>query len=164
MLAPKKRVFALALIGERIEADQDVVDQAGVTHHDAIFRQMVEKLLHQRAEIGWPGEIIGAGEAGIERDAGAPGAVAKLRAQDVEHQRLGRTKPLAKRLTATALAHPGAGSGFLDRRQKCVADLRKQLRMLVTIDKIRRAAEQLAESRELHPHFGMDDLGIELSQ
>jgi hypothetical protein len=42
--------------------------------------------------------------------------------------------------------------------------LRKQLRMLVTVDKIRRAAEQFAEGRELHFQFGMDDLGVELSQ
>src|SRR3984885_2899968 len=86
LLAPEKSVFALALVGERIEADQDLVDQSGVTHDDAVVRQGNEKLLHQGAEIGWPGEIIGASEAGIENDIGVPGAAAKLRAQDVEHE------------------------------------------------------------------------------
>ena len=36
--------------------------------------------------------------------------------------------------------------------------------MLVTVDKIRRAAEQFAEGRELHLQFGINDLGVELSQ
>ncbi len=39
MLAPEKSVFALALVGERVQADQDVVDQSGVTHDDAVVRQ-----------------------------------------------------------------------------------------------------------------------------
>ena len=36
--------------------------------------------------------------------------------------------------------------------------------MLMTVDEIRRAAEQFAEGRELHHQFGMDDFGIEPPQ
>ena len=33
--------------------------------------------------------------------------------------------------------------------------------MLVAVDEIRRAAEQIAEGRKLHRQFGVDDFGIE---
>ena len=81
-------------VRQRIEADQGFVDEPGMTHDEAAFRQSVEKLLHQRAEIGLPGKIIGAGEGRIEGDTGACGTAAKLRAQNIEKQRLGRAEPL----------------------------------------------------------------------
>ena len=88
---------------------------------------------------GCRGKIIGAGKGGIEGDVGLRGALAKLRTQDVEHQRLGRAEPLRQRLTASALADPGAGRRLLHRLQKRVAHLREQLRVLVAVDEIRRA-------------------------
>ena len=77
---------------------------------------------------------------------------------------MGAPSRCAKRLVASALANPGVGRGFLHRRQERVAHLRKQLRMLVAVDEIRRAAEQFAEGRKLHHQFGMDDFGIEPPQ
>jgi len=44
------------------------------------------------------------------------------------------------------------GRGLFHRRQECIAHDWKQLRMLMTVDKIRGAADKLAESRELHHH------------
>ena len=103
------------------------------------------------AEIGLPGEIIGAGESGVEGEFGARGAPAELRAQGVENQRLRGAEPPGQRLVAAALANPGAGCGLFHRRQERVAHLRKQLRVLVTVDKIRRAAEQFAEGSRAAP-------------
>src|SRR6266699_3228582 len=93
MLAPEKGVFMFALDRQRVEADQGFVNESRMTHDEAMFRQPVEKLPHQHAEIGLPREIIGAGESGIEGDIGARGPAAKLRAQNVEKQRLRRTEP-----------------------------------------------------------------------
>ena len=80
MVTGEKSVFALALLGERIEADKDIVDKSWVAHDNATLGQLFNKLLYQRAEIGGSGKIIGAGESGVGCDAGAGGAVAKLRA------------------------------------------------------------------------------------
>ncbi len=62
MLAAEKSVFMFALEGQRIEADQGVVDEAGMAHDETALRQILEKLPHQVTEIGLPGKIIGAGE------------------------------------------------------------------------------------------------------
>ena len=56
------------------------------------------------------------------------------------------------------------GRGLLHRRQKSLAHLRKQLRMLMAVDEIRRPAERFAEGGELHHQFGTDDFGIEPPQ
>jgi len=56
---------------------------------------------------------------------------------------------------------PGAGRGLLHRLQKRIAHLRKQLRMLVAVDEIRLASEQLLERRQLHHQFAVDHLDIE---
>ena len=123
-----------------------------------------KELAHQHAEIGRFRKIIGAGKGGIERDAGSRGALAELRAEDVEHQRLGRAEQLCQRLEASALADPGAGRGFLHRAQEGVAHLREELRVLVAVDEIGRAAEQLPEGRELGQKFVFDQAGIEPPQ
>src|ERR1700704_3257920 len=104
MLAAEKSVFVFALAGERIEADKGFIDETGMTHDETALGQPIEKLPHQRAEIGLLRKIIGAGESGIEGDSGARGARPKLRAQDVEKQRLGRAEPPDQRLIASALA------------------------------------------------------------
>src|ERR1700730_5722310 len=80
ILAAEKGVFLFALEGERIEADQGLIDEAGMAHDETAFRQPIEELSHQRAEIRLPGKVIGAGECRIEGDTGAGGAVAELRA------------------------------------------------------------------------------------
>src|ERR1700690_120624 len=92
MLSAEKCVFAFALNRQRIEADKDLVDHARVTHDDTGLRQTVEKSLHQRPEMGLSGKIIGTGESRVERDIGARGTAAKLRAQGVENQCLGRAQ------------------------------------------------------------------------
>jgi len=84
MLAAEKSMFTFALDRQRVEADKGLIDETGMTHDEAAFRQPIEELSHQRAEVGPSGKIIGAGESGIEGDPGARGARAKLRAQDVE--------------------------------------------------------------------------------
>src|ERR1700687_1821891 len=84
MLAAEESVFMFALDGQRVEADQGLVDEPRVTHDEAALRQPIEKLSHQDAEIGLSRKIIGAGESRIECDIGAQGTAAKLRAQDVE--------------------------------------------------------------------------------
>src|ERR1700687_2518730 len=109
VLAAEKGVFVFALGRQRVETDEGIVDETGMAHDETAVRQPIEELSHQRAKIRLPGKIIGAGEAGIAGDTGARGARAKLRAQDVEKQRLGRAEPPGQRLVASALADPGAG-------------------------------------------------------
>src|SRR5580700_8738368 len=127
MLAAEKSVFVFALGRERVEAEEGLLDEAGMTHDQATLRQPVEKLPHQRAEIPLLRPVVGAG--------------AKLRAQRIDNQRLGRAQPPRQRLMASALAHPGVGRSRLHRLEKRVAHPGKQLRMLVAIDKIRSASE-----------------------
>src|SRR3954447_15482885 len=117
-IAGEKFVFALALIGQRIEADQGVIDKTRVTHDEAALRQAFYKLPHQLPEIRRFRKIIGAGECRIEGDLRTRRAAPETRAQDVEQQRLGRTEPPRQRLTASALTYPGLGRGFLHRREK----------------------------------------------
>src|SRR5258706_9974628 len=117
LLAAEISVFVLAMGGKRVEADQGVVDEAGMTHDETALRQPLEKLPHQGAEIRSLREIVGAGESGIERDVRPRGAAAKLRAQDVENQGFGRAEPPGQRLIASALAKPGAGRCLLSRPQ-----------------------------------------------
>src|SRR5712675_1316346 len=74
ILTPEKSIFVFARVGERIEANKDFVDEAGMTHDETAIRQSIEKLSHQRAEIRGLRKIIGAGESGIERDIGARSA------------------------------------------------------------------------------------------
>jgi len=76
-LACEKREFAFALGSQRIEADQDVIDESRMAHHKPALRQPIEKLPHQRTEIGLFGKIIGARESGIKCDTGARGAFSK---------------------------------------------------------------------------------------
>jgi hypothetical protein len=81
-------IFALALIGERIEVDQDLIDMAWMAHHESAIREAVEKAGHQRAEVGLLDEVIGASESPIECHAGARRTPAKRGAERVEQQRL----------------------------------------------------------------------------
>ena len=103
-----------ALGGQRIEADEHFVDEAGMAHHEPAVRQTIEELLHQRAEIGLSRKIISAGKRRIECDPGGCGALAKLRAQNVEHQRLGRGEPLCKRAEAAGVTFNPAFAGAYD--------------------------------------------------
>ena len=94
MLASEKGVFAFARCRQRVEADEGIVHEAGVTHDDTILRQPLEKLPHQTAEIAQSREVVDAGESGIECDVGARCPASELRAQGVENQSLGRAQPL----------------------------------------------------------------------
>src|SRR4029077_5566148 len=114
LLGAEKSVFAFALHCQRIEADQDVIDQARMTHDHAAIGHALKKSLHQRAEIGRSGEIVGAREARIERQPRARCAGAELRAQQVEEQRLGRAEAIEEGLIAPALANPGLRRGLFD--------------------------------------------------
>src|ERR1035437_8386057 len=105
MLAPEKSVLMFALGCKRIEADKDIVDEPRMTHDEAALRQPIEQLSHQRAEIGLLRKIISTGESGIECDTGPRGAAAKLPAQNVEEQRLGRAKSPGQGPMASALAN-----------------------------------------------------------
>src|SRR4051794_22396844 len=146
----EKAVFGLALAGQGIETLQRLVDESRVTHHKAVFRQVIEELAHQRAEVGLCRKIVGTGKGGVELQPGARGALTELRAQNVEQQRLRGAEPLYQRLQTSALAHPSARGAFPDGAQEAIAHLRKQLRMLMTIDEIRCSAEQILERCELH--------------
>src|SRR5215472_16383651 len=92
LFAGQKSVLAFALVGERIEAKKDFVDEAGMAHHDAFFRQALKELAHQEAEIRLSGKIVSSGKAGIDADAGAGRPFAELRAQDIEKEGFGRGK------------------------------------------------------------------------
>src|ERR1700730_371084 len=76
----EKRVFALALAGHWIEADQDVIDKTGVAPDEAAVRQAIEKLPHQFREIRVVRKIVGPGESRVECDVRARRAAPELRA------------------------------------------------------------------------------------
>ena len=59
-------MFVLALRRKWVEADEGFVDESGMTHDEAVLRQLSEKLSHQHAEIGFLSKIISAGESWIE--------------------------------------------------------------------------------------------------
>src|SRR6266700_6084689 len=120
LLPAQISVFMFALLGEGIELAEDLVDEPRMAHDQAALRQPFEKSAHQRAEILRLRKIIGAGKPGIEGKSGARGALAELRAQDVEQQGFRRAELPRKRCIAAALANPGFGSGLLDRRQERV--------------------------------------------
>src|SRR5216684_8791154 len=121
MLTGEKSVFALALLSQRIEAYKGFVDEAGMTHDKTALRQPSEKFSHQRAVIGLLRKIISAGESGIEGDIGPRGSGAKLRAQDIQKQRLGCAEPPGQGLLSSALANPGGRGCLFHCRQKRVA-------------------------------------------
>ena len=70
---------------------------------------------------------------------------AKRRAQRVKQKRFGAVEPLCKWQRATALAHPSIRCRLLRGCQECIADLRKQMCVLMAVDIIGRAAKQLFE-------------------
>jgi len=92
----EKRVFVFALGGQGSRLINVSSTNPGwhiTAHHRADHRETVASA----AEIRLARKIIGTGKRRIERDTGSRGAPAKLRAQDIEHQRLGRGEPLCQR-------------------------------------------------------------------
>ena len=59
-------VFAFALDGQRIKADQHIIHDARVAHHDAGLRHPLKEFSHQGAEVGCLRKIIGAGKGRVE--------------------------------------------------------------------------------------------------
>src|SRR3569833_2917521 len=66
--------FALAQVGERIEAFQRRVDIARMAHDQAAIRHAGEKAREQGMEVGFRREGVGAGEGRVRGDAEAGGA------------------------------------------------------------------------------------------
>src|SRR5262245_8031282 len=153
-------MLAFALVRQRVETGQNFIDKTRMAHQDAMLRQPVKKLPYQAAEIGRPGEIIGAGKSRIEGDPGPRGAAAELRAQYVKEERLWRDQPPRQRSGLARLPDPGGGRHVLHRRKEGITDLRIELHMLVAIDEIRGAAEQSGKGRKLHLHFRGEDFRI----
>ena len=134
-------MFSFTLMGQRVKAGEGFVDKSRMAHHQASVGKPVDETSQPIAEIGGVGKIVGPGEAWIKGDAVIAGATAESRAQKVEQQRFWCIQPLRQRQIAAALAHPGFGGGGPDRAKKRVAQLRKQLHVLVAVDVIRGAAE-----------------------
>ena len=65
---------------------------------------------------------------------------------------------------APALAHPGVRRGILGDAQQCVADLREELDVLVTVDEVRRASECGIERLELPQNLDRQQLRLEQAQ
>ena len=93
-------------------------------------------------------KCIGPGKGRIGAQPVIGGEPAEAAAQAVQQQRLVIGEATARRQLA-ALPHPGAGRKFLGRAQHGIADLRKQMHVMVAVDKIRRPAECRGERLEL---------------
>jgi hypothetical protein len=161
IIAREIAMFGLALRRQRVEALKCFVDETGMAHHQPVLGHAVKKAAHQCREIILARKIIGAGEGWIEAQAGSLRLDPELGAEHVQHQRLRRRQLPRQRAFASALPHPGVRRAFLYGAQEAVAHLREKLRVLVTVDEIRRAAEQVVERVELRQHFGVDQFGIE---
>ena len=103
---------------------------------------------NSRGVSGVRAKRIGAGKGRIGAQAVIGGEPAEAAAQAVQQQRLVIGQAPARRELA-ALPDPGVGREILGRAQHGVADLRKQMHVLVAVDKIRRPAEGGDERREL---------------
>src|SRR5262245_23915986 len=110
-----------------------------MAHDDAVLREAVEEILHQRAIVHLSCIVIGARKGWIDGKAGARRALGELCTHDIEEQRLWRQQPLSKRLIAHGLAHPGVGRLILYRSEKAITDDRIKLHMLMAIDEVGRA-------------------------
>ena len=76
-----------------IETDQRLVDKSGMRHYQAAVGEAVQKSAHQAGEVGGFGEIVGAGEAGVEGRIREDAFPAKCHAQYVKQKRLWAAEP-----------------------------------------------------------------------
>src|SRR5436190_24024325 len=86
ILAGEIGEFGFARGSERVEADEDLIDESRMAHDDAVLWQPVEKRSHQRAIVGLARIIVGAGECRVKGDTGLRCTASKLRAEIVEQQ------------------------------------------------------------------------------
>src|SRR5581483_11236670 len=143
-------IFLLAQRGQWVEPLELRIDKARMAHDQSVCRQRVEKARKQRREIGAATKIIGAGEGGIGADAAPGRAGTKAAAEEVEHQAFGSGKPCAH---AATWSHPSSGRELRRHLDHRVANLRRELYVLVSIDEIRRLAKRGDESLQLMHHL-----------
>jgi hypothetical protein len=160
-LAGKKCVFLLTHGGEIVEPLQFRIHESRMAHHEAAFGQALQKRRKQRLELGGAPVIVGAGERRIGPNPARGGARPQAGAQDIEQEALGVAPSLPQRHGASALPDPGAGRHLLHGGEYCVADLRQQVDVLVSVDEIRGPAEGRPKRRELACGFGRQRIRIE---
>ena len=131
-----------------VEPFQLGVDFSWMAHDDTAIGQAIEKRRKQPGVCGVRAKRIGAGKGRIGPQPVIGREPAEAAAQAVQHQRLVIGEAPARRQLA-ALPHPGAGRELLGHAQHGVADLRKQMHVVVAVDKIRRPAEGGSERFEL---------------
>src|SRR5262249_37236444 len=147
--ARKILVFALAQVGERIETPKLLVDMAGVAHENAALGQSFEKSRKQRGKVRRGIEIVDAGECRIGPEPFRRRAAAKATAETAQRRRLEVACQNPQRQRAPALAHPRGGRGAFDRGEYGVANLRKEMHMLMAVDEVGRAPECVRKRRKL---------------
>jgi len=160
-LAGKKCVFLLTHGGEIVEPLQFRIHKSRMAHHEAAIGQALQKRRKQHLELGGAPVIVGAGEGRIGLNPARGGARPQAGAQDIEQEALGVAPSLPQRHRASALPNPGPGRHLRHGGEYCVADLRQQVDVLVSVDEIRRSAKGCPERRELACGFGHQGIRIE---
>src|SRR5438874_1277865 len=160
-IAGKICVFLLAQSRQRIELAQLGVHETGMRHDHSLLRKPIEEMRKEVAVDDAVLEIVSAGKCRIGSDAESLGATADASAEQIEHETLAIAKPLRGAKSAAALAHPGCRrlSGCdLEHR---LADLRKQMRVLMAVDERGPAAENLDEPAQLGRHLRVERNDVE---
>src|SRR5215813_11488347 len=128
------------------------IGATGVTHDQAAIRPAGKETREQSCVICTRLEGVGAGKGRIDRNSELSCLAPEAKTQDVEHQRLVIPQP-SSGTRPSALPDPCGRRTLGDDLQKGVAYLRKQLDMLMAIEKIRRPSERADELFELRRDF-----------
>src|SRR4029078_12076945 len=95
---------------------------------------------------------LGSSHARIEFNAQSRGFSAETETQNVQGQRFPVLQASA-RLRARALSHPRPGGSLRDDPEESVANLRKQMNVLVPVDEIRRPTKHIDKSANVSRDF-----------
>src|SRR5690242_13420192 len=135
-----------------------------MTHHHAAVRQPVEKVWKSRRKIRLVTERVSASEGWIGAHTECRRAAAEAAAQEVEQEALAIVERMTARKCAPALAEPCGGRFAPGDCEQRVADLWKQLHMLVAIDKVGWPAEKLREPSHLTRDLSLQRNSLERAQ
>src|ERR1700674_3146040 len=113
-----------------------------MAHDEAALGQSLEKPRKQRGKIRIRIEIVDAGKGRIGRYAARRGAAAKAAAELAQGQRLEVPEQDPQRQRAAALPHPGGRRGAFRRGEGFLAELRKQMHVLMAVEEVGRAPER----------------------
>src|SRR5579872_1353680 len=134
-----------------------------MAHDQSAIRHSGEESRERFGEVRAAREIISAAKCRIGGDAKPLCLAAKAETQDIDHDFLAVSYAPCGGRTA-ALPDPGVGGEFCNGLAHSLAQLRKQVNVLVAIDAIRRLPERRDESSHLRDDFALKRRAVEAAQ